>query len=155
MKTKAKYYVAGLIVFIGLLGFPLLIDTFYRVDEGHRGILLRFGKVVSPDDGIGPGLHVKRPITDDVKHVNTHVRVYEYSMQNHGSRVSRVSVKGQVTNPNRYYSAFALDDARIHTLLQRNISDLLRAAPEIELNRLNSILDSHVGVAVVEFAVDE
>lgn len=85
MKTKTKYIIAGLIVFMGILGFPLLVDSLYVVEEGNRGILLRFGKVVPPDEGIAPGLHVKRPITDDVKHVRTDVRVYEFSMQNNGS----------------------------------------------------------------------
>lgn len=154
MKKTTKYITAGLIVFMGLLGFPLLIDTFYEVDEGHRGILLRFGKVISPDAGIPPGLHVKRPITDEVKHVNTDVRVYEFSMQNDGSRASRISVKWQVINPNRYYSAFALDDAHIQMLLQRNIPDLLRVAPDIQLSELNLTLVSNFGVAIVEYAVE-
>ncbi len=49
---------------VGLLGAWLVASSFYTIDQGERGVLLRFGKVIGVEDS---GLHFKIPFVDAVK----------------------------------------------------------------------------------------
>lgn len=55
-----KSLLAGAAVFV----FGLVFGCFYTVESGERGVLLRFGEVVSIED---PGLHFKLPYVESVK----------------------------------------------------------------------------------------
>lgn len=48
----------------GLLAIGLISGSFYTIEQGERGVLLRFGKVVDVEDS---GLHFKIPFVDTVK----------------------------------------------------------------------------------------
>lgn len=48
----------------GLLALMLLSGSCYTIEQGERGVLLRFGKVVGVEDS---GLHFKIPFVDTVK----------------------------------------------------------------------------------------
>lgn len=57
-----------------LLGAPIVFFStlaFYTVEEGHVGIIKRFGKVV---DQVGPGLHIKIPVADQVVEIEVRQR---------------------------------------------------------------------------------
>ena len=56
-----KAGIAGIICILLLCGF---LGCFYTVESGERGILLRFGEVVSIEE---PGLHFKIPFIESVK----------------------------------------------------------------------------------------
>lgn len=62
------------VVFLGLL--TVLFGSWYTVDEGERGVLLRNGAVIGT---VEPGLHFKTPIIEDVEYlsVQTKAQVYE------------------------------------------------------------------------------
>ncbi len=49
---------------VGLFGLMLVGGSFYTIEQGERGVLLRFGKVVEVEDS---GLHFKIPFVDTVK----------------------------------------------------------------------------------------
>lgn len=49
---------------VGLFGVWLAASSFYTIDQGERGVLLRFGKVIGVEDS---GLHFKIPFVDAVK----------------------------------------------------------------------------------------
>ena len=49
---------------VGLFGIWLVASSFYTIDQGERGVLLRFGKVIGVEDS---GLHFKIPFVDAVK----------------------------------------------------------------------------------------
>lgn len=55
---------AGLKICGGLLAIGLIAGSFYTIEQGERGVLLRFGKVVDVEDS---GLHFKIPFVDTVK----------------------------------------------------------------------------------------
>lgn len=48
----------------GLIALGLVLGSFYTIEQGERGVLLRFGKVVEVEDS---GLHFKIPYVDTVK----------------------------------------------------------------------------------------
>lgn len=54
----------GIFAVIGLLILLVAFNTYYTVDEGDRGVVLRNGKIVSVSE---PGLHFKLPFVEDVK----------------------------------------------------------------------------------------
>lgn len=49
---------------VGLFGLMLVSGSFYTIEQGERGVLLRFGKVVEVENS---GLHFKIPFVDSVK----------------------------------------------------------------------------------------
>ncbi|WP_020408962.1 prohibitin family protein [Hahella ganghwensis] len=70
MTTKqiVKWGATSLGVIIGLC---LLWATFYTVDEGHVGIVKRFGEA---KEQVPPGLHLKMPIADSVEIIEVRTR---------------------------------------------------------------------------------
>jgi regulator of protease activity HflC (stomatin/prohibitin superfamily) len=66
-------------VIVGLLALVVLGGSFYTIDAGERGVILRNGKVVGTAE---PGLSFKLPIVDSVREitVQTQARVYEKVM---------------------------------------------------------------------------
>jgi regulator of protease activity HflC (stomatin/prohibitin superfamily) len=71
MRKKAKAY-GGLMVMavIGVFLFILAANSFYTVDAGERGIVLRFGAL---DKAVGEGLHFKIPVADEIKMINVRI----------------------------------------------------------------------------------
>lgn len=68
--------VIGIIVIIGIVWIGL---GFYTVDEGERGVVLRFGRAL--DGVVQPGLHWNPPLVDHVEKINV-TRVYDESFTN-------------------------------------------------------------------------
>jgi regulator of protease activity HflC (stomatin/prohibitin superfamily) len=66
-------------VIVGLVVLVVLGGSFYTIDAGERGVILRNGKVVGTAE---PGLSFKLPIVDSVREitVQTQARVYEKLM---------------------------------------------------------------------------
>jgi regulator of protease activity HflC (stomatin/prohibitin superfamily) len=66
-------------VIAGIVALVILGSSFYTIDAGERGVILRNGKVVGTAE---PGLSFKLPIVDSVKEitVQTQARVYEKLM---------------------------------------------------------------------------
>ena len=61
MKISAKTIKIGVLAWLGL---TIAGGSFYTIDQGERGVLLRFGKVIGVEDS---GLHFKIPLVDTVK----------------------------------------------------------------------------------------
>ena len=64
---------------VGLIALVVIGGSFYTIDAGERGVILRNGKVVGTAE---PGLNFKLPIVDSVRDitVQTQARVYEKVM---------------------------------------------------------------------------
>jgi len=84
MKRKIQMTERGLIgtvvaVLVGLVALFILGGSFYTIDAGERGVILRNGKVVGTAE---PGLSFKLPIVDSVREitVQTQARLYEKVM---------------------------------------------------------------------------
>jgi regulator of protease activity HflC (stomatin/prohibitin superfamily) len=64
----------------GLLGAAVLIGGFlsvYTVEEGHTGIVKRFGEAIK---STSPGVHMKMPIIDSVTEMEVRTRKYQLKM---------------------------------------------------------------------------
>lgn len=70
-------YVVGAIALVGcFLGISIVFGSFYTIDQGERGVILRFGSV----SGIAePGFNYKLPFADSVKEISIRSisRLYE------------------------------------------------------------------------------
>ncbi len=78
MTERGMIGIIGAVV-VGLIVLFVLGGSFYTIDAGERGVILRNGKVVGTAE---PGLSFKLPIVDSVKEitVQTQARVYEKLM---------------------------------------------------------------------------
>jgi regulator of protease activity HflC (stomatin/prohibitin superfamily) len=71
---------AAIFVFFGL---SAMLGSWYIVDQGERGVVLRNGKFVSTSD---PGLHWKMPLMDDVHKLSVQSRLASYTEMSTYSR---------------------------------------------------------------------
>ncbi|MCO7226921.1 prohibitin family protein [Pleionea sp. CnH1-48] len=67
-KSKAKLGLAGMVAFSAI---ALIMGTVFTVDEGHVGVVKRFGKAIEQVD---PGIHMKVPIMDAVVEIEVRTR---------------------------------------------------------------------------------
>ena len=97
---------------VGLLGglviAYLLFGSWYQVDQGERGIVLRWGKLVGESD---PGLHFKFPWVDSVRMVTVQTQTKQYRNLEAYSRDQQpadltVSVTYVVVDPSAVYSQY-------------------------------------------------
>ena len=70
-----SYIMGGLLVVAGAIGLTVLLGSWYTVDQGERGVLLRNGAVVGSAE---PGLGFKTPWVEDIVtiSVQSHKRSY-------------------------------------------------------------------------------
>ncbi|BDY04311.1 SPFH domain-containing protein [Ferrimonas sp. YFM] len=69
-KTQLATKAAPIAIGLFLLGV-VITSTFYTVDEGHVGIVKRFGQA---QQQVNPGLHVKIPLADSVQKLEIRTR---------------------------------------------------------------------------------
>jgi regulator of protease activity HflC (stomatin/prohibitin superfamily) len=92
----------------GLVIAYLLFGSWYQVDQGERGIVLRWGKLVGESD---PGLHFKFPWVDSVRMVTVQTQTKQYRNLEAYSRDQQpadltVSVTYVVVDPSAVYSQY-------------------------------------------------
>ena len=106
-RANALFGTAGL---IALVIFVFAFGSFYTVDEGERGVVTRYGKIVKVSQ---PGLGFKLPLLDSVTKISIqdHVEIYsdmEAYSRDQQPAIMRVSVSyrllaGQVADVYRVY----------------------------------------------------
>jgi len=114
-------------VFVGLIALFVLGGSFYTVDQGERGVILRNGAVVGTAE---PGLGFKFPIIDTVKEVNvqTQARIYEnvlvYSrdQQNAALQIS-VNYRIATDQVEQIYSEFGGREGIVNRLIDRQVPE--------------------------------
>ncbi|MCY3884776.1 MAG: protease modulator HflC [Gammaproteobacteria bacterium] len=119
------------IVVVVLLIGALLLDTFYIVDERQRAILLRFGDVMSPEEGELPGLHLKFPIADQVKYFDGRVLTRDATPERYLTIEQKPLIvdwfaKWRIANPRSYYTATSGIEESANARLQAKVSQGLR-----------------------------
>jgi regulator of protease activity HflC (stomatin/prohibitin superfamily) len=132
MKRKIQMTERGLIgtvvaVLVGLIALFILGGSFYTIDAGERGVILRNGKVVGTAE---PGLSFKLPIVDSVREitVQTQARVYEKVMvysrdqQNANLQVS-VNYRLATDQVEKIYSEFGGQEGIVTRLLDRQVPE--------------------------------
>jgi regulator of protease activity HflC (stomatin/prohibitin superfamily) len=132
MKRKTEMTERGLIgtvgaVFVGLIVLFVLGGSFYTVDQGERGVILRNGAVVGTAD---PGLSFKLPIVDTVKEINvqTQARLYEKVMvysRDQQTADLYVSVNYRIASDQveQIYSEFGGREGIVNRLLDRQVPE--------------------------------
>jgi membrane protease subunit HflC len=120
-----------------------LYASLFVVQEGQRGIVLRFGKVLRDSDNkplvYAPGLHFKIPFIETVKTLDARIQ----TMDNQADRfvtnekkdlIVDSYLKWCISDFSRYYLATGGGDvSQAEVLLKRKFSDRLRS----EIGRLN------------------
>ena len=132
---KPTLLVLGL--FALLIAAALVNDSLRTVKEGHHGLQLRMGRIVNTDESLPPGLHVIRPITDEIIQINTEVRMHEFNNR---------TINWRVTYPRQYYSTTGNDESRMNSSIERLIARLPAGK---EIADLNLLLRANFGVEIV------
>lgn len=85
------FVIAAILIVVGAIVF---FGSWYQIDQGEEGVVLRTGAVVNT---VGPGLHFKLPIIEDVKeislqsHTDTFEQMESYSRDQQPAQI-RLSV---------------------------------------------------------------
>jgi regulator of protease activity HflC (stomatin/prohibitin superfamily) len=125
-QAKVIMGVGGAVV-AGLIALTVVGGSFYTVDQGERGVILRNGAVVGTAE---PGLGFKLPIVDSIREINvqTQARVYEKVMvysrdqQNANLQVS-VNYRLATDQVEKIYSEFGGQDGIVTRLLDRQVPE--------------------------------
>jgi len=79
--SEFRSMIFGGLVFIALLfGATILFGSWYTIDEGERGVVLRNGEYKKTSE---PGLHFKFPVIDDVVKLSVRTEKEVYSMDSY------------------------------------------------------------------------
>jgi regulator of protease activity HflC (stomatin/prohibitin superfamily) len=125
-QAKTVLGIGGAVV-VGLIALTVIGGSFYTVDQGERGVILRNGAVVGTAE---PGLGFKLPIVDSIREINvqTQARVYEKVMvysrdqQNANLQVS-VNYRLATDQVEKIYSEFGGQDGIVTRLLDRQVPE--------------------------------
>lgn len=116
--------------FGALLMLSTAFGSFYTVDEGERGVLLRNGAVIGT---AGPGLHWKVPFIDGVEHISVQdqSRVYEnlpsYSFDQQPATITvSVNYRLDPTKVADIYSTYGGEDGVVSRLIDRKVNEHLK-----------------------------
>lgn len=122
----------------------ILLFSLFTIQEGHKGIVLRFGKVMRNTIDkqpliYNPGLHIKIPGIETVKILDSRIQ----TMNNQADRFVTMEkkdliidsyIKWRISDLSRYYLATGGGDiSQAEVLIKRKFSDRLRS----ELGKLN------------------
>ncbi|KKD62031.1 protein HflC [Grimontia sp. AD028] len=109
----------------------------FVVDEGDRGIVIRFGRVLKADDDMAkiypPGLHFKWPVFDSVKVLDARIQTMDdqsdrFVTSEKKDVIIDSYVKWKIKDFGQYYlSTGGGNRLTAEALLQRKVSDGLRA----------------------------
>jgi len=121
----------------------VLFTSVFVVQEGERGITLRFGKVLRDDENkpvvYEPGLHFKVPFIESVKTLDARIQTMDNQADRFVTKEKKdlivdSYIKWRISDFSRYYLATGGGDvSQAEVLLKRKFSDRLRS----EIGRLD------------------
>ncbi|NUF28195.1 protease modulator HflC [Gilliamella sp. ESL0254] len=130
-----------LLIPVILILVGVFLSSTYVVEEGTRGIVLRFNKIISVSE---PGLHFKVPGMDNVKVVDAKIQTinnsskldHEQKLITHDNKELIIDyfVQWRVVDFNQYYKAIAGNN-NIENLLSTRLNSRLKA----EIGKLDII----------------
>ena len=114
-------------VVIALLLLSIVFGSWYTIDQGERGVKLRYGAVVGIAE---PGLNFKIPFVDTVEHISVqnqsivYERVESYSKDQQPATL-RISVSYRVPEARveELYSQYGTIDKMVDRLISRKVPD--------------------------------
>ncbi|MWP47799.1 protease modulator HflC [Gilliamella sp. Pas-s27] len=131
-----------LLIPIILILVGLFFSSAYVVEEGTRGVVLRFNKIIKLSD---PGLHFKIPGMDKVKVIDAKIRTINNSnntdrdqkfiTRENKDLVVNYFVQWRVVDFNRYYEAITTGNNSVENLLFAQVNSCLKT----EIGKLDTI----------------
>ncbi|WP_312546629.1 protease modulator HflC, partial [Pantoea eucalypti] len=131
------------IVFLIIVVLVALYASLFVVQEGERGIVLRFGKVLRDGENkpqvFAPGLHFKIPFLETVKTLDARIQTMDNQADRFVTKEKKdlivdSYIKWRISDFSRYYLATGGGDvSQAEVLLKRKFSDRLRS----EMGRLD------------------
>ena len=125
-KTIKRFVIAGVAT---LIAIPTLWGSWYTVDQGERGVLLRNGAVIGTAE---PGLGFKVPLIDAVRRITVQAKVREYEAvaaysKDQQTATMRLSVSYSLPpdQVETIYSEYGGEDGIVSRLLDRQVSKSL------------------------------
>ncbi len=100
---------------VAVLAIVLIFSSFYTIDAGERGVILRFGKIVSVAD---EGLNAKIPFVDKVNKMSVRDRNLTLSTEASSSDIQSIAVDVALV--------YSLNDAEVAHIYQTYRNDIER-----------------------------
>lgn len=115
----------SLLVFVVLILICTAFGSFYTIDQGERGIKLRYGAVVSVSE---PGFHFKWPFIDDVKLISVRTETMHYQNMSAYSRdqqpakiIASVTYRVPDSEVGTLYNQYQTVDAFVNRVINRQV----------------------------------
>ncbi len=131
------------IIAVIIVVLVVLYASLFVVQEGQRGIVLRFGKVLRDSENkpqvYAPGLHFKIPFIETVKSLDARIQTMDNQADRFVTKEKKdlivdSYIKWRISDFSRYYLATGGGDvSQAEVLLKRKFSDRLRS----EMGRLD------------------
>jgi len=114
---------------LAVLALFLLSNALFVIKETERGVLLRFGEVVTAD--LKPGLHLKMPFVNNVRKFEGRVVTVDSNPERFFTQEQKALIvdsyaKYRVVDTEKFYTATNGEQARASALLAQRINDGLR-----------------------------
>jgi modulator of FtsH protease HflC len=139
------------IILLGIVCF-FLWTSFFLIQEGERGILLRFGKIVKDHNReiliYKPGFHYKLSLLDTVKTIDSKIQTTEHRSHIFIAKEKKdfiidFYINWKIDDLRKYYLfAQENDNYRIEILLKRKLNDIL--CSEIKKLSKNSCITDEI-----------
>ncbi len=119
-----------------IVAIVVLLSSVFIVPEGERGIVTRFGRVLEDSNQKSriytPGLHFKIPMFDKVRTLDARIQTMDgeadrFVTSEKKDVIIDSYVKWRITDFRAYYLATGGDRLRAEALLERKVTDILRA----------------------------
>lgn len=131
------------VIVLIIIALVALYASLFVVQEGERGIVLRFGKVLRDGENkpqvFAPGLHFKIPFIETVKTLDARIQTMDNQADRFVTKEKKdlivdSYIKWRISDFSRYYLATGGGDvSQAEVLLKRKFSDRLRS----EMGRLD------------------
>lgn len=141
---------------VGVTALVILGGSFYTIDQGERGVVLRNGKIVAVSDA---GLHFKLPIISEVVTISTqshamkydNVLAYSFDQQTAGMTVS-VNYAMPEDQMELIYSQYGGRNGVVSRLLDRQVPNAIKNVFG-NYTAVRAIQDREVMVLAIEDAI--
>ena len=131
------------VIVLIIIALVAIYASLFVVQEGERGIVLRFGKVLRDSENkpqvFAPGLHFKIPFIETVKTLDARIQTMDNQADRFVTKEKKdlivdSYIKWRISDFSRYYLATGGGDvSQAEVLLKRKFSDRLRS----EMGRLD------------------
>ena len=120
-----RYVTSGLIGVGVLIGLSILFGSWYTIDQGERGVILRYGAIASTAE---PGLGFKLPMIDSVVRISVQSKAVVYDKMEAYSRDQQpadiklsVNYRIPADRVQDVYSNYGGEDGLLSRLIERKV----------------------------------